>query len=397
MSAWLIVFVGASPDEEVVWRELDATGSLVGSGTGYLSYVSEIEAERIAVVVSGLHVTCVDNVSVNVKSEKEAQSIAKFAIEDDLGCQLGDTHVAIAPPKQGDESGERTMFAVSEDYMKSLLSALKSNGIEPDLIVPDYWCLDKNIETANAVVAKDFLSVRYGDWGASIDLSLGPDFVSSILNARGENLQLECVGAYPKVDTTKYGFPKSDVDAFTLMASNIPEVDVNLLQGAFAVKSQNSFFKAPNLLLIGAIATVAILANIAVTFFEIAQLNSKTSKISSDTRTLFQQSFPQFGNVRDIRTQLRQIESQSASGEPDFLILSSLLSIGIERTNGISVQSVRFDTNSTELRVNVLFDSFNALSQLTATIESLGGVVADEGSQQAGQRRSGELIIRRNL
>ena len=395
MSAWLVVFVGTSPDDEVVWREIDATGNMVSSGTGYLSYAAEIEAEKVAIVVSGVLVTCIDNVSVSVKSEKEARSLAQFAIEGDLACTLGDTHIALAPQKAGDESADRTMFAVSKEFMTSLLNALKSNDLDADIVVPDYFCINNNDESANAIIAKDYLSVRRGDWGASIDLSLGPDFVNSILSAKVEEMKLECVAAYPNVDSAQYGFPKSQVDAFDLLASNIPNVDVNLLQGAYSAKSNTSFLRAPNFITLGAIVALSIIANIGVTFFEISQIKSKTFNLISETRELFQESFPQLGNVRDIRTRLRFIESQSASGEPDFLILSSLLSVGIERTNGISVQSVRFDTNGSELRVNVLFDSFNSLAQLSAIIESLGGTVTDVGSQQAGQRRSGELVIRR--
>lgn len=395
MSTWLVIFIGMSPDDEVVWREIDATGNIIGSGTGFLSYAAEIEAENVAIVVSGVHVTCIDNVSVNVKTEKEARSLAQFAIEDDLACKLGDAHVVLAPQKLDDESADRTLFAVSEEFMNSLVDALKSNEIQADIVVPDYSCINKTDDSANAIIAKDYLSVRYGEWGASIDLSLGPDFVSSILNTKAENLKLECVAAYPSVDPAQYGFPKNQVDAFDLIASNIPDVDVNLLQGAYSASSNTSFLRTPNIITVGVIVAISILANIGVTFLEISQINSKTSNLIVETRELFQKSFPQLGNVRDIRTQLRFIESQNASGEPDFLVLTSLLSIGIERTNGISVQSVRFDTNSSELIVNVLFDSFNSLAQLTATIESLGGSVADAGSQQAGQRRSGELVIRR--
>ncbi len=395
MSTWLVIFIGMSPDDEVVWREIDATGNIIGSGTGFLSYAAEIEAENVAIVVSGVHVTCIDNVSVNVKTEKEARSLAQFAIEDDLACKLGDAHVVLAPQKLDDESADRTLFAVSEEFMNSLVDALKSNEIEADIVVPDYSCINNTDDSANAIIAKDYLSVRYGEWGASIDLSLSPDFVSSILNTKAENLKLECVAAYPSVDPAQYGFPKNQVDAFDLIASNIPDVDVNLLQGAYSASSNTSFLRTPNIITVGVIVAISILANIGVTFLEISQINSKTSNLIVETRELFQKSFPQLGNVRDIRTQLRFIESQNASGEPDFLVLTSLLSIGIERTNGISVQSVRFDTNSSELIVNVLFDSFNSLAQLTATIESLGGSVADAGSQQAGQRRSGELVIRR--
>ena len=393
MNAWLVIFVGDTPDEQINWRTIDGDHNVVEQGRGDLSELSNYKAENTAIVISGLQVTCIDNVTVSVKSEKEALSIAKFAIEDDLAGKLGDTHVALGHPNTNDESGNRTLYAISNDFMNDLLTTLDSNNIEPDLVIPDYLCLDK--EGAKAVIAEDFLSIRYGDWGASIDTSLGSDFVYTLLNSKAENLTLECVASYPDVDPSTYGFSKSEVDAFDLLASNIPNVNINLLQGNFALNSSQQFLKTPNLITIGAIVSCALLANICVTFFEIYNLNSNTTKLTSDTRSLFQQYFPQYGEVRDIRTQLRVIEGQAVSGEPDFLILSSILSIGVENVDGISVQSLRFDANTAELRVNVLFDSFDSLAQLTATIQTLGGTVSDGGSQQAGQRRSGELVIRR--
>lgn len=393
MNTWLVIFVGDTPDEKINWRTIDGDHNVVEQGQGDLSELSNYKAENTAIIISGLQVTCIDNVTVSVKSEKEALSIAKFAIEDDLAGKLGDTHVALGPPNTNDESGNRTLYAICNDYMNDLLTTLDVNNIEPDLVIPDYMCLDK--EGAKAVIAEDFLSIRYGDWGANIDTSLGSDFVTTLLNSKEENLTLECVASYPNVDPSTYGFPKSEVDAFDLLASNIPNAELNLLQGNFAVNSSQQFLKTPNLLTIGAIVSFALLANICVTFLEIYKLNSNTTKLTSDTRALFQQNFPQYGEVRDIRTQLRVIEGQAVSGEPDFLILSSILSIGVENVDGISVQSLRFDANTAELRVNVLFDSFDSLAQLTATIQALGGTVSDGGSQQTGQRRSGELVIRR--
>lgn len=396
MNAWLVIFLTDSLGEKIVWREIDADNNIVGLGSGSLSDITTIQVERTAIVVPGFHVSCFDEVSVSVKSEKEAKSVAKFAIEDDLAGQLADTHVALAPSSDQNEFGERTMFAVSNNFMRSLIDSLKLNQIEADLVVADYMCLEKSSDSAKTIISKDFLSICYGNWGVSVDSSLGSEFVNSLLTAKKENLQLDCVGVYPDVDATKFGFPKVETDAYDIMASNITNVEINLLQGSYEVNSQQKFFKPPNILTLATIVILALIANVGVTFFEISQITSKTSKVTSDTRTLFQQSFPQFGNVRDIRTQLRLIETQTKSGEPDFLILSSLLALGVERVNGVNVQSVRFDANSSELSVNVLFDSFNSLEHLTVTIESLGGIVTDGGSQQAGQRRSGELIIRRN-
>ena len=125
-------------------------------------------------------------------------------------------------------------------------------------------------------------------------------------------------------------------------------------------------------------------------------LNQSASDVRAETAEIFQTAFPEVSRVVNPRAQLRALSASGNAGEPEFLILSGYLAAAMQSAEGVTIDSMRFDSGRQELNVSVLFSSYSALAELRNAIEAAGGAVEEGGSRQVGSQRSGELTVRRS-
>lgn len=389
MSQNLVAFVGLSPEEGVHWRIVDGRGENVGGGEGQLDQLPRNIGGSVHLVLPGQAVSTIC-AHVAAKSDKQLRSAAPYAIEDELARDLDDVHVSIGPKRT--LTDDRVFWIADHALLEQWREALAGVGLSIRSIHADHM-LSPNVQDKIAYVdrGKAWL-VKYDEWSASIDKSLGEPFLEAVCKQAFEAANEG--GEKQNWETALTAYESDDV--LSLLASRAVERGPSLLQGDYqrGVEQSGSAFEFGTWKLPIGFTAAAALAVIGFAAAEGAVLRAKTSDLRQETEQTFKQAFPQVSRVRNLRAQLRQqMANQGGVASGEFLVLSGLLANAVNTVDGVTVQSLRYDQQLSELQASVSFSSYEDMTQLKTVVEEAGGVVREGGSRQSGGERVGEITV----
>lgn len=375
MSSTRILFAGETPEAALQWRLVSRSGTVDARGDGSLADIAKAADDSVILVLPGTAVTA-HEIELAARSERQTLEAAPFAIEDQIGSDLEDVHVALSPP-----GSSRTAFVVEQSSIQAWRDALADHGLDVARILPDYMALpDPQSDEVVLLDLPDRAVLRDGGWGASIDHQLGRQVVSAVLASRGEDRRVVSL----------------DGDGLDLLALGAERSEINLLQGQYAPRRAASQVDFSRFGRAGVLAAVAAIGFVAYTAAEGVVLRGQAETVTAETEAAFRSAFPEVERVVNPRAQLRTVGTQPTADAPDFLILSGWLTRATEAEPGVSVEAVRYDSQTGELVASVGFRDYEVLGRFRSAIERAGGIVEEGGSQQAANdARAGEITVRR--
>ncbi|MEM8921066.1 MAG: type II secretion system protein GspL, partial [Pseudomonadota bacterium] len=355
-------------------------------GTDDLETLAEkSNGSTLVLVLPGEMVTA-RAVVLSARSEKQAVSIAPFAIEDELASDIEDVHVALGAAAATDGS-KRYVYAVDETLLQDWLSTFSGVSLRPDIATPDYLLVpgDDDVLLGGRVGGRTLL--RHGGWGAAIDDALKTDAVRAIIARAEQDADSSAIDGFQAQESEE-----ARLDALAEQAAKTN--GVNLLQGAYAARKQTNIdwrqWRAPS-----ALAASAAMAFIALNVAEGAALNEKAKQLNAETATTLRAAFPEITRVVNPRAQLRAATQTGGVGDPDFLILSSMIASALDGVSDLSLESLRFDAQGGEIRMSVTFGAYDDFETFKEALQAAGGETTEGGSRQVGNRRIGDITIRR--
>ena len=159
MADWLLLRLPRVPDEPATWLVVDPRG--VASGppqSGPLSLAAARSAgRRICVLVPGTDVLVAEP-ELPTKAGTKLQQLVPYALEEQLADDIDDLHFAIG--KRPADSTRTPVAVVTRALMDQWLTALKSNGLEPESMYADSDLLPHNPGQSVALLEEDVVVVR---------------------------------------------------------------------------------------------------------------------------------------------------------------------------------------------------------------------------------------------
>jgi len=271
--------------------------------------------------------------------EREKQAAARFAVEDRTGAALEDQHIVIG-------SGTDNRLAVIDAAaLRAALSSLEAQSLQIGDIYADFdWIAPQE----GPLVFEDRI-VFTGPEGYTIDPSWADDDLADVT--------------------------PSAWDALTLNTAAL-----SLRQGAF---SRRSGLKLP-IASLSKIAALLVLSGLSWLSLQWAQSNAMRAQaddLKSQTAALYMQATGKAAPANPALAVTRAVKTGPVAGS-DFIPLIASLNAALSQTNNIAVQTMSFENNKSQLKLRLIYPSFESAGQLETAARQNGGVFRAGGVRE---------------
>lgn len=375
----------------------------------------------------------VRQVRVPAKSDREARMAIPFVIEDYLATPLEETHISVGD--KIDDQGTRWVFAAARDLVARWQDLIQSLSIKPVFVLPDAMALEGHGGDLTVVAHENFAlyqapaadlfayvariaAAKSGDEVAQeeagdapalnaplcggFELSLGDMALPSLgaalepkrlLISHDINPALIVPGPEP-VALKRIANPDLATSAARL-PSSVLGLMPKVFGAALSARIDWAGLAKP-WILAASLSVLAGLSYLGFSVFEGFYYQSRTEAYRTASEQAFRTAFPDVNNIRNLRAQLRQrVGTASAQSGVQFLDLAARLQSLLSDIDTITIQSLRFDGQSGDLRVSALYSDFSDFERLRAAAEGQDLVLVDGGARQSSAGISGDFTVRR--
>ena len=371
----LLVRLGAKSSDPISWlvwssteQEIIASGELPHAEA--LSTLSERAGQRPVIALAPSSEILLKWVTLPPRAGRKVLGALPYMLEDELATDINEQFFALGPKVANNQA----VAVVGHEKMKMWLQWLEDAGLFCDRLIPD------------------ILSVPVTEQGWSI-ITLGEQVLirqDTFKGIQGEaTWLLPMLGHYTAqqespVSITNY----ADIDLtgienirvsdqpldlpMHVLAKEAMATKFNLRQGEYKVKrKRNNSWGQWRVAAILAIAVLATgLIDKTATLY---QLKSQNTALSNEIKKTVDAGFPNIGPYRNVKLKLQsELEKLSRSGgEISMLIMLEQLSDAFA-TTGVKPQTLRFDSDRSEIRIQAQGKNFEALEQFKKRAESAG-------------------------
>ena len=370
----------------------------------------------------------VRRVKVPAKTEREARMAAPFVIEDYLASPLEETHVSVGEPI--DEAGTRWVFAASKVLVTAWSEIIEGLGVKPVYVMPDAMALEGFGGDLTVVQVNDFAlyqapladllaldkrlleSPDEGESAAQepevpgplcggFELNLAdmalPSLGAAIQPKRlliSEDINPALIVPGPEPVALKR-IPTPNLSANAARLSNTVLNGLPRLFGKrfSAQVNWGELFK-PWRVATGLLVATGLISLIIQTG-EGFYYQARTEAYTAASTRAFQEAFPDVSRIQNLRVQVRQRTGGSgASGQAVFLNLATMLQEILVSVEDVTVQSLRFNGDTGELRVSALYSDFSDFERLREAAANYDLVLVDGGARQSSAGITGDFVVR---
>ncbi|MEZ5528350.1 MAG: type II secretion system protein GspL [Porticoccaceae bacterium] len=281
-------------------------------------------------------------------SRRHLQQIVPNLLEEQLAESIETLHFVIGKP----DNDNRILCAIiARQQLDSFLENLREAGVEPDIVIPDYWMLTPG-EQENTVRINGRLVTRCTDntgWTVS--------------------QQIDTTTAHTLFGTPAHE-PCAESSEWLPTAPLAPPL--NLLQGNYAVTKG----KEPplNLKKLGMCALAC--STLFVGYFLVGgwYFNHQAGIAQQQTTALYQKLFPNDKRIVNIRRQMEvHLQQKQHPGESTFFSLLEHFYRGMkEQTQPTTIRNLRYDKTDQALQIEIVTDSISSANNLQKSLSSRG-------------------------
>jgi len=393
----LVVRLGSNQEEPVHWlvwsgeqQEIIASGALPSAVE--LHTLKERAGKRpVITLVPGSDVS-LRQLALPAKAASKALSAIPYMLEDELSTDIDDVFFAL-----GDKVGElQNLVVVEHQKMQMWQAILNDAELYCDKIVPDMLALPALEEQWSLMVLGEQVLVRQGSWaGMQGETSWVFMAIAHFAKQQEEKIQISCLtevetAAIPNVEMTS-NFDKLPME---LLAQGAMSSSFNLLQGQYRQK-QKTTGTVKQWRIAAALFGAAVLLNVVDKAWQANELSTQNTQLQAQIVAEFKRAFPETRRIVDVRKQMRQKISklEGSSGGVSMLAMLSQLS-GAFSASKVTPQSMRFDKNRSELRLQAVASNFESLERFKTMAEQQGFEVQQGAINNRENQVLGALVIR---
>jgi general secretion pathway protein L len=366
MADWLLLRLARVPDQPATWLVTDPRGVAQGPPqSGPLSLAAPRSAgRRICVLVPGTDVLVAEP-ELPTKAGTKLQQLVPYALEEQLADDIDDLHFAIG--KRPPNSTRTPVAVVTRALMDQWLTALKSNGLEPEAMYADSDLLPQNPGQSVALLEEDIVVVRPPS-GSPVTLpadalqeALEMAQSSSPDGGAGRGLILytgapEWHEHSAQVEALRERFDGIKIQLLAngplaLFAQQLPTATAtNLLQGPYTPTTSRAVglhaWRAAAILL-----ACLIGLHVAGKATELSLLKRNEHKLDVSIREAVQTAMPGQASTPDARKMMEQRLAAARAGGGGLLPALEALVQAKSAAPGAVVQALSFRNGSVDLKV----------------------------------------------
>lgn len=356
----------------------------------FVTHGSLAEAARAAsgcqviVLVPGTAVTLTE-ASIPSRQRQHIITAIPYALEDQLASDIESLHFAPGPRS---DAGIVPVAVVARELMSRWLDALRTAGIEPDAMIPDFLALPVVEGGWAALRDESNLWLRQGPYtGAMVDGAEAMQWLMLALDELDEEQRPERIrwlDCRSEVDEN-VDIPDVTVDLVTdvraplvqFAANFSADHTINLIQGEYSPREQMGRLLRPWR------ATAALL--LAVVIFVFAQLllqyfslAATSERLSDEIETVYRDTFPEARKVVDAQAQMKQKLSELGAVDHQGQGFMPLLAAIAGPLKGVASVDVRHASyQDGKLSLSVRIRDLQRLEQLKQNLIKDSGVAVE--------------------
>lgn len=371
----LLVRLGAQYDAPINWlvwssteEEIIASGELPDASA--LSTLAERAGQRPIIALAPSSEILLKWVALPPRAGRKVISALPFMLEDELASDINEQFFAIGP-KEGDQ---QAVAVVSKEKLSAWQSWLSDAGLFCDRLIPDVLAVPLNDNGWSVMTLGDNLLVRQQSFGGMQGESawLLP-MLSHFASQEEETVQIANFS-----DSDLSDIPNAEVSAaplelpMHLLAKEAMATKFNLFQGDYKVKRQRSNLWA-QWRVAAVLAVLALSSSLIDKTVTLYQLKSENAALSAEIDKTVKAGFPRIGVYRNVRLKVQSEldKLQQGGSQASMLLMLDQISGAFEATN-VKPQTLRFDASRTEIRLQAVGRSFDALEQFSNRVRDVG-------------------------
>ncbi|CAM2989387.1 MULTISPECIES: type II secretion system protein GspL [Vibrio] len=401
MSEFLTVRLSSQKEAIIPWlvwssvqQEVIASGEI--SGWEQLEQLSSYAEQRSIIVLMSASDVVLSQVEIPAGANRKIESMLPYLIEDEVAQDVDDMHFSILK-----KTGNIVEVAgIDRDFLQSCIDELASLGMTVKRVIPDVLTVPVQQGLAAVQLGKEWL-IRKGDsQGICVDSEWLELFSQSDWVKEGDNfLPLTAYTPLPELglaDGQDWHFTPSPL-VMQLLTEQALQSKVNMLTGSFRVKSSSmKYWRIWRKAAYAALVFLAVL--IGYKLLETHRLEQQVQTYRAESERIFRVVFPEREKIptvsylkRLMNEELNALQGGSAQGS--VLQWLTPLPATLRSIQGMELQSIKFDSNRGEVRLEATSKDFQSFEQ--ARVKLAEQFVVEQGQvNKNGDVVAGSFVLK---
>ncbi|WP_146491980.1 type II secretion system protein GspL [Vibrio sp. T20] len=400
MSEFLTVRLSSEPQSPVQWlvwstsqQEVIASGEL--SSWEQLDELTPYAEKRSCIALLPGNECLIKRVEIPKGAARQFDSMLPFLLEDEVAQDIEDLHLTILDKN----STHATVCGVDREWLKQALDLFREANIIFRKVLPDTLAVPFEEPGISALQIDQHWLLRQGNYQAvSISEAWLPMFLQSDWVVADDEEQATTIFSYtamPSEDVQQQSGANWQAKPAELVMSLLSQQaitsGVNLLTGTFKTKSSFSkYWRVWQKVAIAACLLVAVIVTQQV--LKVQQYEAQAQAYRMESERIFRAVLPGKQRIPTVSYLKRQMNDEAkkygGSGDGDSLLgWLALLPETLGQVKSIEVESIRYDGNRSEVRLQAKSSDFQHFETARVKLEERFTV------EQGPLNRNGDAVF----
>ncbi|MEZ9548491.1 MULTISPECIES: type II secretion system protein GspL [Vibrio] len=400
MSEFLTVRLSSEPQSPVQWlvwstsqQEVIASGEL--SSWEQLDELTPYAEKRSCIALLPGNECLIKRVEIPKGAARQFDSMLPFLLEDEVAQDIEDLHLTILDK----DATHATVCGVDREWLKQALDLFREANIIFRKVLPDTLAVPFEESGISALQIDQHWLLRQGNYQAvSISEAWLPMFLQSDWVVADDEEQATTIFSYtamPSEDVQQQSGANWQAKPAELVMSLLSQQaitsGVNLLTGTFKTKSSFSkYWRVWQKVAIAACLLVAVIVTQQV--LKVQQYEAQAQAYRMESERIFRAVLPGKQRIPTVSYLKRQMNDEAkkygGSGEGDSLLgWLALLPETLGQVKSIEVESIRYDGNRSEVRLQAKSSDFQHFETARVKLEEKFTV------EQGPLNRNGDAVF----
>lgn len=400
MSEFLTVRLSSEPQSPVQWlvwstsqQEVIASGEL--SSWEQLDELTPYAEKRSCIALLPGNECLIKRVEIPKGAARQFDSMLPFLLEDEVAQDIEDLHLTILDK----DSTHATVCGVDREWLKQALDLFREANIIFRKVLPDTLAVPFEEPGISALQIDQHWLLRQGNYQAvSISEAWLPMFLQSDWVVADDEEQATTIFSYtamPSEDVQQQSGANWQAKPAELVMSLLSQQaitsGVNLLTGTFKTKSSFSkYWRVWQKVAIAACLLVAVIVTQQV--LKVQQYEAQAQAYRMESERIFRAVLPGKQRIPTVSYLKRQMNDEAkkygGSGDGESLLgWLALLPETLGQVKSIEVESIRYDGNRSEVRLQAKSSDFQHFETARVKLEERFTV------EQGPLNRNGDAVF----
>ncbi|MGF1802064.1 type II secretion system protein GspL [Vibrio gigantis] len=400
MSEFLTVRLSSEPQSPVQWlvwstsqQEVIASGEL--SSWEQLDELTPYAEKRSCIALLPGNECLIKRVEIPKGAARQFDSMLPFLLEDEVAQDIEDLHLTILDK----DATHATVCGVDREWLKQALDLFREANIIFRKVLPDTLAVPFEEPGISALQIDQHWLLRQGNYQAvSISEAWLPMFLQSDWVVADDEEQATTIFSYTAMPSDEVQ-QQSGVNwqakpaelVMSLLSQQAITSGVNLLTGTFKTKSSFSkYWRVWQKVAIAACLLVAVIVTQQI--LKVQQYEAQAEAYRTESERIFRSVLPGKQRIPTVSYLKRQMNDEAkkygGSGDGDSLLgWLALLPETLGQVKSIEVESIRYDGNRSEVRLQAKSSDFQHFETARVKLEEKFTV------EQGPLNRNGDAVF----